>query len=68
MVVDTRKVVTFVTAAINCTEIFQSRTKKIKIIVQQAVRHLGITGLTWGNVQDDLNKIENQSSQESCIG
>lgn len=68
LVEDMRKVVTFVTAVINCTEKLQPRTKKIKTIVEQAVSYLGLTGLTWKNVQDDLNKTENQSSQESCIG
>ena len=68
LVVDMRKVVTFVIAAINCTEELQSKTKKILIIVDQAVKCLWIAGLTWENVQDDLNEIENQSSQESCIG
>ena len=68
LVEDMRKVVTFVTPTINYTEKLQPRTKKIKTIVEQAVRYLGLTGLTCKNVQDDHNKTENQSSQESCIG
>ena len=36
MVVDMRKVVTFVTAAINCTEKGQSKTMQIQIIVDGA--------------------------------
>ena len=68
LIVDMRKVVTFVIAAINCKEQFKTKNKKIQIIVEQAVKYLGITGLTWENAQDDLNKIENQSRDESCSG
>lgn len=41
--------------------------KRIEIILDQAVKYLGITGLTWVNVRDDL-EIGKKLIQESCLG
>ena len=60
---DKRKLVTFIAGVINSTAEVKSETEKIKRIVGAAGRHLSMTGLTWEEVQDDLN----QPRVESCI-
>ena len=60
--VEKRDLVTFIAGVINSTAEVKSKSEKIQLIVKAAVRHLGLAGLTWEEVRDNLT---NQSSQES---
>ena len=61
--IDKRKLLTFITGAVNSTAKVESKTERIQLIVKAAGRHLSMRGLTWEEVRDDLN----QSRVESCI-
>lgn len=53
---------TFIAGVINSTAEVKSKSEKIQLIVKAAVHHLGLVGLAWEEVRDDL---ANQSSQET---
>ena len=61
--IDKKKLLTFIAGVINRTAEVKSETEKIELIVEAAGRHLSMTGLTWEEVQDDLN----QPRVEPCI-
>lgn len=64
--VDKRDLVTFIAGVINSTAEIKSKNDKIQLVVKAAVNHLGLKGLTWKEVRENLT---NQSSQDSaCIG
>ncbi|XP_056270945.1 uncharacterized protein LOC130194087 [Pseudoliparis swirei] len=60
--VDKKKLVTFIAGVINSTAEVKSKNDKIQLIVKAAVNHLGLVGLTWEEVRENLT---NQSSQEA---
>lgn len=64
--VDKKDLVTFIAGVINSTAEVKSKNDKIQLVVKAAVNHLGLVGLTWEEVRENLT---NQSSQEAtCIG
>lgn len=64
--VDKKDLVTFIAGVINSTAEVKSKNDKIQLVVKAAVSHLGLVGLTWEEVRENLT---NQSSQEApCIG
>lgn len=64
--VDKKALVIFIAGVINSTAGITSKNEKVNIIVTAARNHLGLHGLTWDEVMQDLNK---QSSQKpSCNG
>jgi len=66
MYVDKKDLVTFIAGVINSTAEVKSKNDKIQLVVKAAVNHLGLVGLTWEEVRENLT---NQSSQDSpCIG
>lgn len=58
--VDKKALVTFIAGVINSTAEVKSKSDKIQLVVKAAVNHLGIVGLTWEEVRENLT---NQSSQ-----
>lgn len=62
MVIDKMALVTFIAGVINTTADVRSKQEKIRLIVKAAINHLGLVGLTWEEVRDNLNY---QSSQET---
>lgn len=60
--VDKRDLVTFTAGVINSTAEVKSKNDKIQLVVKAAVNHLGLVGLTWEEVRENLT---NQSSQET---
>lgn len=60
--VDKRALVTFIAGVINSTAEVKSKNDKIQLVVKAAVNHLGLMGLTWEEVRENLT---NQSSQEA---
>lgn len=61
MLVDMRKLITFIAGVINATMGVKSKTERIQIITKAAVNHLDFRGLTWEEVRNDLSI---QTSQE----
>lgn len=61
VIVDIKKLVTFIAGVINAIMGIKSKTERIQIIVKPAVQHLNIRGLTWEEVRNDLSI---QTSQE----
>lgn len=62
MYVGKRDLVTFIAGVINSTAEVKSKNEKIQLIVKAAVNHLGLVGLTWEEVRENLTI---QSSQEA---
>ncbi|XP_067275529.1 uncharacterized protein [Pseudorasbora parva] len=61
-----KKIVIFIAGVINATAEIRSKTERIQIIVKAAIHHMGMTGLKWEEVRDELSV---QSSQETtCVG
>lgn len=60
--VDKRALVTFIAGVINSTAEVKSKKDKIQLVVKAAVNHLGLVGLTWEEMRENLT---NQSSQEA---
>lgn len=59
--VDKRDLVTFIAGVINSTADVKSKNDKIQLVVKAAVNHLGLIGLTWEEVRENLAF---QSSQD----
>lgn len=58
--------VTFIAGVINSTAEVKSKNDKIQLVVKAAINHLGLVGLTWEEVRENLAI---QSSQEvSWVG
>lgn len=64
MMIEKKKIVTFMAGVINSTAGIESKTQKTQLIVIAAIWHLGMTGLTWEEVRDEL---EIRSSQETYV-
>lgn len=62
LVINKGEFVLFMAEIINCSAQTQSRTARIKIIVKAAEKYLGIKGLLWETVRDNLS-ADSQSSQ-----
>lgn len=60
--VSKRDLVTFIAGVINSTAEVKSKNDKIQLVVKAAINHLGLVGLTWEEVRENL---ANQSSQET---
>lgn len=61
-----KKLSTFMSGVINATGGIKSKTERIQVIVIAAVHHLGMEGLKWEEVRDEL-EVSGQlgsSSQE----
>lgn len=58
-----KELVTSIAGVINSTAGVEPKTQKIQLIVIAAVHRLGLTGLTWEEVRDELKA---RSSQEAC--
>lgn len=54
---------TFIAGVINSTAGIESKTQKTQLVVIAAIRHLGMIGLSWEEVRDEL---QIRSSQETC--
>lgn len=52
--VDNRDLVTFIAGVINSTADVKSKNDKIQLVVKAAVNHLGLIGLTWEEVRENL--------------
>lgn len=61
MMLDLKKLVTFITGVINATMEIKSKTERIQIIVKAAAHHLGLSDLSWEEVRNDLSS---QASHE----
>lgn len=61
VMVDLKKLVTFIAGVINATMEVKSKTERIQIIVKAAVHHLDIKEMTWEEVR---NELSSQASQE----
>lgn len=57
-----KKLVTFIAGAINATAGIKSKTERIQVIVIAAVHHLGMEGLKWEEVRDELENSGQSSS------
>lgn len=62
MIIEKKKFVTFIAGVINGTAGIESKTQKIQVVVIAAIRHLGLVGLTWEEVRDEL---QIRSSQDT---
>lgn len=62
MLVEVKKLVTFIAGVINATIEIKSKTEKIQVIVKAAAHHLDVSGITWEEVRNDLNA---QASQDN---
>lgn len=60
--VDKKALVTLIAGVINSTAEVKSKNDTIQLVVKTAVNHLGLVGLTWEEVRENLT---NQSSQEA---
>lgn len=60
--VEKRDLVTFIAGVINSTAEVKSKNDKIQLVVKAAINHLGLVGLTWEEVRENLAI---QSSQEA---
>lgn len=49
-----KKLVAFMAGVINATAGIKSKTERIQVIVIAAVHHLGMEGLKWEEVRDEL--------------
>lgn len=58
-----KKLVAFIAGVINSTAGIESKTQKTQLVVIAAIRHLGMIGLSWEEVRDEL---QIRSSQETC--
>ncbi len=58
--VDKRDLVTFIADVINSTADVKSKNDKIQLVVKAAVNHLGLIGLTWEEVRENLAIQSNQ--------
>lgn len=63
MMIEKKKFVTFIAGVINSTAGIESKTQKTQLVVIAAIRHLGMIGLSWEEVRDEL---QIRSSQETC--
>ena len=54
LVIENKKLVTFIASVINNTAGVESKRQKIQLIVEAAVHHLGLVGMTWEEVRDEL--------------
>lgn len=54
--------VTFIAGVVNSTAEVKSKNVKIQLIVKAAVSHLGVVGMTWEEVRENLTS---QSSQDA---
>ena len=52
--IENKKLVTFIASVINNTAGVESKRQKIQLIVKAAVHHLGLVGMTWEEVRDEL--------------
>ena len=71
MIVNKNDFVMFMAEVINLAIQARSRTERIKIVVQTAVKYLDVKGLQWETVQTTLeDRKENDDSQQSlpCFG
>lgn len=66
LLIEKKKLVMFIAGVINATADVNSKTERIKIIVKAAVHHLGIRGLKWEEVREELSVQASQETQ--CIG
>ena len=55
--VSKRALVTFIAGVVNSTFGVSSKTAKIQLVVKAAVGHLGVEGLSWEEVQRDLQGV-----------
>lgn len=62
MIIEKKKMVTFIAGVINGTAGIESKTQKIQVVVIAAIRHLGLVGLSWEEVRDEL---QIRSSQDT---
>jgi len=65
LVVSKHDFVIFMVEIINCSAQTKSRTERIKIIVKAAEKYLGLKGMVWETVRDNLN-TDPQSTQHSA--
>ncbi len=61
VMIDLKRLVTFIAGVVNATMEVKSKMERIQIIVKAAAHHLDVTGLTWEEVRSDLSA---QASQE----
>ncbi|XP_035277579.1 uncharacterized protein LOC118229593 [Anguilla anguilla] len=66
LLIEKKKLVTFIAGVINATADVNSKTERIQIIVKAAVHHLDIRGLKWEEVREELSAQASQETQ--CIG
>ena len=55
--VEKKALVTFIAGVINSTSGETSKTTKIQLVVKAAFSHLGVEGLSWEEVQKDLQAV-----------
>lgn len=60
ILIEVKKLVTFIAGVINATMEIKSKTERIQVIVKAAVHHLGVSGITWEEVRNDLNAKTSQ--------
>lgn len=66
VMVDLKRLVTFIAGVVNATMEVKSKTERIQIILKAAAHHLDVTELTWEEVRSDLST---QASQDhSWVG
>lgn len=58
-----KKKISGIAGVINSTAGIESKTQKTQLVVIAAIRHLGMIGLSWEEVRDEL---QIRSSQETC--
>lgn len=63
LIIEKKNLLTFIAEVINSTVGVEPKTQKIQRIVKATVHHLGLIGLTWDEVRDNLQA---KSRQESC--
>lgn len=66
VMMDLKRLVTFIAGVVNATMGVISKTERIQRIVKAAAHHLDVTGLTWEKVQNDLSA--HASQEHSWVG
>lgn len=60
--VEKKKLVVFIAGVINTTAGVESKTEKIRLVVKAAVHHLGMIGLNWEEVNEELKATSTQET------
>lgn len=61
MLIEVKKLVTFIAGVINTTMEIKSKTERIQVIVKAGAHHLDVSGIAWEEVRNDMNA---QASQD----